>query len=731
MRTLDGVDEGNSSLLENGILSRGGWAVIDDTHSYLFDGNKDWNWVKDRSSSPRQDWYFFGYGHSYKKALGDYIKVAGKIPIPPRFAFGYWWSRYWIYSDRELREMVSNFKELDIPIDVMIIDMDWHETYNFRGNAAIPDGQGGIVGWTGYTWNKNLFPQPKKLLAWMEENHIKNALNLHPSSGIPPMEERYSAFAKAYKFDTTGSSYIPYYGSDKKWAKIYFDSILHPLEKNGVDFWWLDWQQYKFDKLKNNLSNTWWLNYLFFTDMQKQGKRPLLFHRWGGLGNHRYQIGFSGDTYITWKQLAFQPAFTSTASNVGYGYWSHDIGGHQPGDPSNNVLFQRWMQWGVFSPILRTHSTKKAVIDRRIWRMKEEFLTVRDLIRFRYSLNPYIYTAAYHAYQTGISLCRPMYYEYPEKEEAYNFPGQYQFGADMIVSPVTSPPDSITKLTFQKIWLPEGKWIEWFTGSEIVGGKTIERKFSPDEIPVYVRSGAIIPMFPNGIKNLQQGIDTLVLSVFGDSAGSTIIYEDDQRTEAYRKNEFATTRVDSRVGQDKNRKIIVHPRQGKYNGMHDARAIEIRLPFNLPPTIVTVNGKKYEYSESFRQGYWSYRGMDLQTHIFIPLTNCNRETVIELNYDKTVFSSTIDLKNKVAIFKRMPKVMEMLKYESSRVDWGAALPDEVLFIEQTPTRIDYDPKNTIQYLHEMESALPRMLVALRNIKDVNPDTIENIIKYLP
>ena len=117
---------------------------------------------------------------------------------------------------------------------------------------------------------------------------------------------------------------------------------------------------------------TWWLNYVHFTDQQREGKRPLLFHRWGGLGNHRYQIGFSGDTISVWDSLAFQPWFTATAANVGYAYWSHDIGGHMPGavDPE---LYTRWVQFGAFSPILRTHTTKNPDSERRIWAYPEPY----------------------------------------------------------------------------------------------------------------------------------------------------------------------------------------------------------------------------------------------------------------------------------------------------------------------------------------------------------------------
>ena len=126
--------------------------------------------------------------------------------------------------------------------------------------------------------------------------------------------------------DPATKKYVPFDIANKKFATNYMDLLHHPLEKQGIDFWWLDWQQ-KMTTSLPGVSPTWWLNYVHFTDQEREGKRPLLFHRWGGLGNHRYQIGFSGDTVSVWDSLAFQPWFTATAANVGYAYWSHDIGG--------------------------------------------------------------------------------------------------------------------------------------------------------------------------------------------------------------------------------------------------------------------------------------------------------------------------------------------------------------------------------------------------------------------
>ena len=205
-----------------------------------------------------------------------------------------------------------------------------------------------------------------------------------------------------------------------------FDTVLDPLRAEGVNFWWLDWQQWPDSKKLPGLSNTWWLNYVFYTHMQLADKdRALIYHRWGGLGNHRYQVGFSGDSVISWQSLAYQPYFTATASNVLYGYWSHDIGGHMfPEDmPESDrhidpELYVRWMQFGAFSPILRTHSSKEASLRKEPWRFSPEvFAALRQIIDLRYAMAPYIYTASREAYDSGVSLMRPLYYAWPDEAE--------------------------------------------------------------------------------------------------------------------------------------------------------------------------------------------------------------------------------------------------------------------------------------------------------------------------
>ena len=181
-RTLDGYNgdhrtDGTAIPLEDGLLATDGWTLLDDSHGLLFDGDKDWDWVQERQSADgAQDWYFMGYGTDYRSALKSYTRFAGRVPMPPRYAFGYWWSRYWSYSDQDFRNLVRWFAENDIPLDVLVIDMDWH---------PISEQAGG--GWTGWDWNENLFPDYRQFLLFMDEQGVNVTMNLHPADGVTPI----------------------------------------------------------------------------------------------------------------------------------------------------------------------------------------------------------------------------------------------------------------------------------------------------------------------------------------------------------------------------------------------------------------------------------------------------------------------------------------------------------------------------------------------------------------
>jgi alpha-glucosidase (family GH31 glycosyl hydrolase) len=616
-RTLDRYDgdtwqDGSKLPLEDGLISRDGWHVVDDTDGFGIDTQ---GWVTERPAGERQDLYFFGYGNDYRAALSDFAAIAGPQPMPPRFVFGYWWSRYWNYSDEELRTLGARFEKERIPLDVLVLDMDWHTTpgLSLRPGHERKDVFGEASGWTGYTFNRSLFPDPKAFMRWAHGQNLRITLNLHPASGVMPHEERYEAMAKALSWDTSTQAPIPFEGASKPYMRALFDTVLRPLEAQGVDFWWLDWQQWPESKSHPGLSNTWWLNHVFFTEMERDGdRRGLIYHRWGGLGNHRYPIGFSGDSVISWTSLAYQPHFTSMASNVLYGYWSHDIGGHtfdkkipRPERHLEPELYARWMQLGVFSPVLRTHSAKEASLHKEPWHFGPPYGdAIFAAIRLRYQLAPYIYAAARAAFDTGVSIVRPMYYHWPEHEEAYAYPGQYMFGDDILVAPVTVPAGADGTAPFP-VWLPPGLWYSRDGAESFEGGKVFARSYTLGEIPIFVRPGSVVPLYPEGLHDLAAPPDCLILQVFPGEEGCTSLYDDDGTSQGYRRGEFARTRVTSRRAEQVQR-VHLDAMRGDYRGRPATRSYVIELLDAGIPESVEVNGEPLPYSAEPKPRTWLF-----------------------------------------------------------------------------------------------------------------------------
>ena len=721
IRTLDGVK--GATDLEPGLISRDGWTLIDDTKRPLLD-NSDWQWAQPAPGHDYQDWYFFGYGHDYKQALHDFTRVAGKIPLPPRFVFGVWWSRYWAYTDEEFRQLVHEFEIHDVPLDVLVIDMDWHETFNLRWWKKERDQAGQRKGWSGYTWDKILFPDPREFLEWCDEKGLKTPLNLHPASGVQPYEEKYPEMARAMGIDPATKKYVPFDIVNKKFAKNYMEILHHPLEKMGVDFWWLDWQQEHKTKIPG-VNPTFWLNYVHFTDMERQGKRPLIFHRWGGLGNHRYQIGFSGDAISVWESLAFQPYFTATASNVLYGYWSHDIGGHMPGEVDPE-LYTRWIQFGVFSPVLRTHTTRNPKAERRIWAYPVDYFNVmRDAFLLRYALIPYVYTEARKAYDSGVSLCRPMYYDYPEEEAAYQFKDQYMFGDDLLVAPIVKPMDSTNMLVTQKVWLPEGVWIEWFTGNKLQGGKVVERSFALDEIPVYVKAGVIIPMQPKMRYSNEKPVDPLILTIFPGKKGETQVYEDAGNTLGYKFGEFAYTPV--QFFTDNNELTVkISPTKGSFPGMVRKRGYEIRLPLSFPPAKAVVNGQELTRVTEENEIGWRYDGNKLTAIYRLPSFSVKKEVTLKIQYNPEMLKRADlmqGIPGKIARFKRVMPLLNTLWPK----EWS---PEILIKAAQTGNRIRLHPEQIILELETLKREIPEVLAQVEALKKVNKKVVIKALAHL-
>ncbi|KAF2811062.1 uncharacterized protein BDZ99DRAFT_294430 [Mytilinidion resinicola] len=498
IKTLGGttrtLDMANGRIpVEPGVLARDGFAVIEDSKTMVFEKN---GWVAPRKPGTRSDAYIFMYGHDYRDAMRAYYAVSGSQPLLPRWALGNWWSRYHRYSHTEYIDLIDHFERDNVPMTVAVLDMDWHK-------VNIPPEYGN--GWTGYSWNRDLFPHPSSFLQKLRDRGLRTTLNVHPADGIRAYEDQYKEVAKYLGYDPSKEEQIKFDCTDRKFMDAYFDIVHHELEEEGVDFWWVDWQQGDRSKIEG-IDPLWVLNHFHFLDIGRGRQRPLILSRFAGPGSHRYQIGFSGDTVMTWDSLQFQPEFTATASNIGYGWWSHDIGGHMHGY-KDDELTTRWVQLGCFSPILRLHSSNNIFNTREPWKFGTEACEIiEETMRLRHRLIPYLYSMNARSALDDEPLVQPMYWDYPDAEEAYTVPNQFKFGSELIVAPITKSRDPDTHLGKVKAWLPGLRFVDIFTGVVYDGDRDLLLHRYLAGVPVLAAEGAIVPLdashhLKNGVPN--------------------------------------------------------------------------------------------------------------------------------------------------------------------------------------------------------------------------------------
>ena len=522
LRSLD--DFRDRVPLEKGLMGPT-FTEWDDSKSMII---ADDGWVEERPEGVI-DTYIFAYGYRHVNLLDDFLKLSGKIPMLPRYALGNWWSRYYAYSADEYKELIEKFEKNDIPLSVACLDMDWHIT-----EIDVKYG----TGWSGYTWNKKLFPDHKEFLTWLKEHNLHTVLNIHDREGITPYEDGYLKMAEKCDIDWKNGQKINFDFGTPEYIEAYFEYMRHKSEDEGVDFWWYD----GFPENTSALTKAdmpWMINHFNYIDNERNGNRGMLLSRRSGMGGHRYGIGFSGDTWATWEMLDFLPYFTSTAANVGFGWWSHDVGGFMNGI-TDDELFVRWEQFSVFSPINRFHSTNNPFMKKEPWNFDISVeKTLKKFMRLRHELIPYIYTMNYRCWANNITLVRPLYYYV--RDQGHSKPNEYFFGDDLVVAPITKKCDQATKMGNTRVFMPEGIWFDFFNGRQYAGSRNYTVYRSINDIPVFARAGAIIPQSVLNRTNDVSNPKHLKIDIFPGDSHCFALYEDDGITLKYKDGECAIT----------------------------------------------------------------------------------------------------------------------------------------------------------------------------------------------
>jgi hypothetical protein len=536
--------------MQQGVLDRSGWYLLDDTTSDVWTAD---GWIAPRPAGDVEDGYLFGYGSDYAGALQDLAQLTGPTPLLPENAFGTWFSRYYPYTTSDYENtLLPEFKANGVSLDTLSVDTDWKAPNQ----------------WDGWEWNPALFPDPAAFLSWAKSQGIDVTLNVHSSiSANDPQLGQAQALAGN---NLTSSSCFsgPCFVWD--WSNISQAesnfAVQQSVQNAGVPFWWLDWCCDASYVSMPGVTPDSWINHLYAQELANQGERGFVLSRIGASyqnsaagayatmawADHRSAAHFTGDTWSTWNTLAMEAQLAQDEASVGQSYVSDDIGGFlgppsgAANDPSD--LYLRWLELGTFQPIMREHSNSGQNA-RLPWEYDNVTrLTGDQYLQLREQLVPYTYTLAQQASATGLPMSQPLYLDYPNETQAYNFPTEYLMGSNVLVAPVTTP----GQVAAEQVWFPPGTWTDWFTGATFQGPSTQTLQVPVNRIPVFVKGGGIVPLQPATAHAADAGSSPLTLRVYPGGAGRFSLYQDAGSGLGYQQGQSATTTVATGPGDGAN-----------------------------------------------------------------------------------------------------------------------------------------------------------------------------------
>jgi len=585
-----------TAVTDPGPLSRNGRYLLDDSKTALFNQASDW--VIPRATKGSQDWFFLAYGTDYKSALAQLARLVGPVPMLPRYVFGSWFGSRAGYSGAEWEMMVKQFRDEQLPLDMVVIDSDSKTK----------------MVWTGYDWDLEQMPDPVGFFQWMKRHGIKVTVNEHYGALTRDSDSHFETIRRALGLPADVKE-IPHDLANKKYAALFMDLLHRPDLERGMAFWWQDGAA---PANLEGLDAYLWTRHIEYEGSEHiTGRRTTAFCRLGTCwGSHRYGIFFTGDLHGVWESLPVLIPATVRGGNQLTPYMNNLCGGVFVVDLPTE-LYQRWVQFSAFSPLIWFHG---------FWglRLPWEYGSggvenYRKFVGLRYQLIPYIYTCSRVAHDTGLPLVRGLYLEYPGQQAAYDFKEEYLFGRDLLVAPITAPGNG--KPVRKEVYLPAGQnWYDYFTGDLYAGGQAVVHECPLDRMPLFVRAGSILPMAPEMAYSDQRPVDPLTLDVYaGAQAAEFNLYEDDGVSLAYRTGACAWTPL--RFGSEKpgDYTLRIGPAQGKFQGQLAKRGYVVRVHGLFKPDSVRLNGRKLAELEPGREcAGWSWDALARQLTVRLP-----------------------------------------------------------------------------------------------------------------
>lgn len=542
-------------IINRGLYSDDGVVSFDDSENYRISETGS----LEEPIKGNKDIYVFLYDKDFGLCVQDYFTLTGLPTLIPRYALGNWWSRDLPYTTDEVLELVSKFEKYEIPISVFLFDKDWHiREAGTRTNIE-----------TGFSFNKNLIPDPKELINELHMKGIRVGVQIDTKDGFYPHEEHYQDVKTFLNYDKEGLISID------PLNPVMLDAVLkyglNPLENIGVDFFWNDSKDIK------NLHKLWVLNYYIFMNTDKNpAKRGMILARNSLKAAHLYPVLYAGESKVSWENFRQTPFFDLSASNIGSCWWSHDIGGFDDGieDPE---LYIRSVELGVFSPILRFHSSGGKYYKREPWKWDTKtFQIVSRYLKLRHRLTSYLYTEAYKYHKTGSMIFQPLYYYEPDVYYNDLFKIEYFFGSELLVSPIITKKNPVLNRTIHKFYLPDGIWYEFTTGKKYVGKKKYVSFYKEEDYPIFAKKGSIIPLSNKSNVNNTSNPTDIEIHVFPGQNNTYRMYEDDGISGLYKEGYYLITEIDYNYLPN-NYTLIIRSVEGKTGIVPDKRNYKIRF----------------------------------------------------------------------------------------------------------------------------------------------------------
>ena len=577
---------------------------FDNTFKTFFDfGNERRGVTSFWAQGGEMNYYFF-YGPEMEDVVKNYTDLTGKPELPPLWALGYHQSKWSYYPESNVREITQKFRDLKIPCDAIYLDIDYME------------------GWRCFTWNKEYFPEPKKMVADLEKDGFKTVAIIDPGIKI---DKDYWVYQEALENDYfckradgplmrgkvwPGECNFPDYTNPKvrKWWSGLFKELIQDVGISGV---WNDMNEpavmevptktfpldvrHHYDGNPCSHSKAHNIYGMQMAKATYNGvkefvypKRPFIITRAAYSGTQRYSSSWTGDNIASWEHLWIANQQIQRMAISGMSFIGTDIGGFA--EQPTGELFVRWIQLGIFHPFCRVHSSGDHG-DQEPWAFDENVTDiVRKFIELRYKMLPYLYTAFYQYVKDGTPMVKPLVLLDQEDHQTYYRTDEFLFGKHLLVCPILQPNSK-----GRRMYVPKGNWFNYWTHEVVEGGKELWVDADIDSIPLFVKEGAIIPKYPVQQYVGEKTIEDVELEVYyKEGKESSVLYEDAHEGYDYKKGRFSY-RTFKLTGL-KNELIIQQHKEGEYTTSYNRFKLDLkRLPFIIKT--IEVDNKEVQLTD--------------------------------------------------------------------------------------------------------------------------------------